>query len=83
MPYTPFHKSSEQAAVLNQILERGRSSEGGVAVIDLDGCLFDTRPRQTHIYREVAGRNGWNDLAQIQPEHFKGLDILLLTRHQT
>ena len=74
MPYTPFHHSAEQSQVLSRILQRGRESDG-VAVIDMDGCLFDTRPRQTHIYREVAGRNGWNDLAQIQPEHFKDWSI--------
>ena len=76
MPYTPFHQSAQQTDILNQLLERGRSTNGsGVAVIDLDGCLFDTRPRQTHIYRELAGQKGWNDVAQIQPDHFKDWSI--------
>ena len=76
MPYTPFHQSSSQTQVLEQILQRGRQSgTGGVAVIDLDGCLFDTRPRQTQIYRELAGQQDWDDLAQIRPEHFQDWSI--------
>jgi hypothetical protein len=76
MPYTPFHQSSSQTQVLDQILQRARNSGAtGVAVIDLDGCLFDTRPRQTQIYRELAGQEDWDDLAQIQPDHFKDWSI--------
>ena len=76
MPYNPFHRSPKQSEVLATLLERGRSTPGDrVAVIDLDGCLFDTRPRQTHIYRELAGQEGWDDLARIELDHFQDWSI--------
>jgi hypothetical protein len=76
MPYSPFHQSPAQSKVIQAILQRGQAAgTAGVAVIDLDGCLFDTRPRQTQIYREVAGQQDWEDLAQIQPAHFQDWSI--------
>jgi len=76
MPYDPFHQSPSQVEVLATILARAESEgASGVAVIDLDGCLFDTRPRQVQIFRELAGQRGWDDLALIKGEHFQDWSI--------
>ena len=76
MPYDPFHQSPGQVEVLGTILARAESEgSAGVAVIDLDGCLFDTRPRQVQIFRELAGQRGWEDLALIKGEHFQDWSI--------
>ncbi len=77
MPYTPFFTSAEQDRVLADVVARaGESGAGGVSVWDLDGCLFDTRPRQVHIFRELAGQRGWTDLYRVTPEHFEDWDLV-------
>lgn len=56
-------------ALLDHILARAGGA-GDVAVFDLDGCVFDTRPRQIHIYREYAAHHGLDALYQVRAEHF-------------
>jgi hypothetical protein len=67
--YDPLYRSAENTALLSRIVQRARS--GGVAVFDLDGCLFDTRPRQVRIFREYASQKQALALYQVQEEHFK------------
>jgi beta-phosphoglucomutase-like phosphatase (HAD superfamily) len=40
-------------------------------VFDLDGCVFDTRPRQVHLFRELAAQEGLDPLYQVTVEHFR------------
>jgi hypothetical protein len=54
---------------------RERATGGGVAVFDLDGCLFDTRPRQVRIFREFAARYGFWELHQVEEQHFLDWDL--------
>lgn len=71
MPYQPRHRSPEQTRVLEQILHRAEQAGGqGVCVLDLDGCLFDSRHRQIHILREYASHTGDERLWSVRPEHF-------------
>ena len=70
--YFPFEKTPESATILRTILARiSAESQAPVAGFDLDGCLFDTRPRQVHIFRELAGQRGWNGLYAVSAEHFR------------
>ncbi len=63
--------NAEDAALLERIVRRcGDAGPGHVAVFDLDGCLFDTRPRQVRILRELAGRHGLPELYKVREEHF-------------
>ncbi len=69
--YAPLAWSEADAALLARIVERATTSgEGHVAVFDLDGCLFDTRPRQVQIFRELAARRGFDPLYRVTTEHF-------------
>ena len=44
--YSPFETSPEQDTLLDQIVDHAKATGAeGVGVFDLDGCLFDTRPR--------------------------------------
>ena len=71
MSWRPWHRSDEQSAVLARIVDAARrAGRGHTAVFDLDGCLFDTRPRQVHILREYASRTACWALYQVRPEHF-------------
>ena len=74
--YSPFESSSEQDALLDSIIataaEHGNS---GVGVFDLDGCLFDTRSRQVHIFREFASQKGVLELYSVEAVHFKDWDL--------
>ncbi|MFN7147079.1 MAG: HAD hydrolase-like protein, partial [Myxococcota bacterium] len=69
--YAPLQWSEEDAGLLARIdtLARERGA-GHVAVFDLDGCLFDTRPRQVQIFRELAARNGFDVLYRVTTDHF-------------
>jgi hypothetical protein len=70
--HSPFETSAEQDALLDRILDVARSGgEGTVGVFDLDGCLFDNRPRQIHIFRELASQAGIHELYDIGLEHFQ------------
>jgi phosphoserine phosphatase len=52
-----------------------REGDGAVAAFDLDGCLFDTRPRQVHIFREYASRTGQLALYKVEARHFRDWDL--------
>lgn len=71
MTWKPWHRSPEQTSLLERIVRLARDSgPGHTAVFDLDGCLFDTRPRQTYILREYASRTGCYELYAVETEHF-------------
>ena len=71
MPYQPLHTSPEQTQVLQAVLTRAAAAGArGVCVLDLDGCLFDSRHRQIHILREYASHTGDARLWAVQAEHF-------------
>ncbi len=67
--WDPLHRSEEQTAVLQAAL--GRAGPGQVCVLDLDSCLFDTRPRQKRILRAYAELVGWPELFTVRVEHFQ------------
>lgn len=73
--YAPMEWNAGSASVLSGVIDRIGvcANEGGAPVIgfDLDGCLFDTRPRQVHIFRELAGQRGLDALYQVAVEHFR------------
>ena len=74
--YSPFAASPEQDALLDQMIARAASEGGGgVGVFDLDGCLFDTRPRQVHIIREFACQHNALELYGVEADHFKDWDL--------
>jgi hypothetical protein len=74
--YSPFENSSEQDALLDRMIARAaQEGTAGVGVFDLDGCLFDTRPRQVHIIREFASQHDALDIYAVQVEHFKDWDL--------
>lgn len=69
--YAPLEWSEASADLLEAIVARARTlGPGHVAVFDLDGCLFDTRPRQVRIFRELASREGWDVLYRVTTDHF-------------
>lgn len=70
--YAPFIVSSQQDQVLDAILARPRP--GQLAVLDLDGCLFDNRPRQLAIIHEYAGRHDLPQLCAVGLSHFDDWD---------
>ena len=74
--YSPFSSSTEQDALLERVVDAARQGgESTVGVFDLDGCLFDTRPRQIQIFREYANRSGRLELYRVAAEHFKDWDL--------
>lgn len=66
--YSPFAASAAGDALLDAVV--ARSGPGTVAVFDLDGCVFDTRPRQVRIFRELAAQRAWRELCAVREEHF-------------
>ncbi len=69
--YAPRSVSPGQDALLDDILAVAhRAGPTGVGVFDLDGCLFDTRPRQLHILRELGSLEGMSDLYCVTEDHF-------------
>lgn len=76
MAYDPFYQSEEQSDVLARMLEIAQNAgAGGVSVFDLDGCLFDTRPRQVHIFRELGSQAGFPELYEVETSHFQDWDL--------
>ncbi len=74
--YSPFETSPDQDQLLDGIIAEASAHGGaGVGVFDLDGCLFDTRSRQVHIFREFASRTGALDLYRVRAEHFRDWDL--------
>ncbi len=69
--YAPLETSKTDLALVRRIVDHARThGRGWVAGFDLDGCLFDTRPRQVHIFRELASQRGWAALTRVNAEHF-------------
>lgn len=90
--YAPYSGSPANNALLDDIV--ARAAPGMVAVFDLDGCLFDTRPRQVRIFRELAGLRAWPQLCAVREEHFldwslrrtmtnAGIDAAWIDEHET
>ena len=74
--YSPFETSPEQDNLLDSIVARAaQHGSDGVGVFDLDGCLFDTRSRQVHIFREFASQTGNLELYDVDATHFKDWDL--------
>lgn len=70
--YDPLHVSEANTRLLDALVAHARArGPGHVAVFDLDGCLFDTRPRQVRILRELASREGLHPLYRVEPHHFR------------
>jgi hypothetical protein len=72
--YAPFHQSEEQDDVLAGAVAVAAAAPGQVAVFDLDGCLFDNRPRIVRIFHALASRHDLPDLLRVRPEHFASWD---------
>lgn len=73
--YAPLETSPAQDRVLDRLLRVAREApDGSAALLDLDGCLFDTRWRQVHVLRELASREGLWELYRVRPEHIVGRD---------
>lgn len=68
--YDPFHRSPAQDATLDAVIAAVASVQNAVCVLDVDGCLMDTRYRQLHIFRAWAEATGNYAAASVQPEHF-------------
>jgi hypothetical protein len=80
--YSPYASSEAQDALLDRIVSRAHDGgEQTVGVFDLDGCLFDTRPRQIQIFREFANRSNRLELYRVAAEHFKDWDLSNTLRH--
>lgn len=74
--YSPFETSPEQDQLLDSIIAcAGQHGSAGVGVFDLDGCLFDTRSRQVHIFREFASQTGNLDVYAVNATHFTDWDL--------
>ena len=71
----PFAVSPAQDPVLDLLIDHAAAHPGTVAVIDLDGTLFDTRPRIVHLLRELASHHGLWDLYRLQPHHLESWDL--------
>jgi phosphoglycolate phosphatase-like HAD superfamily hydrolase len=65
----PLFASAEQDALLDRVA--GSAVPGALGVFDLDGCLFDNRPRQIRILRELASRENLPELYRVEPHHFR------------
>jgi hypothetical protein len=65
----PLFASAEQDALLDRIA--ATAVPGSVGIFDLDGCLFDNRPRQIRILRELASRANLPDLYRVEAHHFR------------
>ena len=80
--YAPYESSSQQDALLDQIIAHATTAgSNGVGVFDLDGCLFDTRPRQVKIIREYASIHNALDLYCIREEHFTDWSLATTMRN--
>lgn len=65
-------RSADQDAVLDEVVAQcARRGAGGLAVFDLDGCLFDNRPRQVQILRIWAALHDVTELAGLEVDHLQ------------
>lgn len=76
--YAPLLVSTAQDAVLDTIV--ASAGPGTVAVLDLDGCLFDNRPRQVQIIHEFAAHTDQVDLAVVELSHFSDWSLTTTLR---
>ena len=77
MAWRAHSRSAEQSARLVHTIRRAEAAGQGMAVLDLDGCLFDNRPRQLGILRAWAASAGQADaLASLSVGHFQDWDLL-------
>jgi hypothetical protein len=65
----PLFASAEQDVLLDRIA--ATAVLGSVGVFDLDGCLFDNRPRQIRILRELASSEDLPELYRVEAHHFR------------
>ena len=68
MAWEPLARSPEQTQVLQRAL--ALAGPGQICVLDLDSCLFDTRPKQVRIVRSFAHHDGWPELMAVREQHF-------------
>ncbi len=73
MPYRTDSRNPRQDDVLAACVARAEPSK--LAILDLDGCLFDTRPRQLQILRAYAERYDQPSLHAITSAHFTDRDL--------
>jgi hypothetical protein len=76
--YQPLATSADQDAVLAAI--EARAAPGAVCVFDLDGCLFDTRYRQVHLFAQLGALIDAPDLSRVRVEHFEDWDLAATLR---
>ncbi len=70
--YAPLEVTPQGAALVARIETICQAAGPGHAVVlDLDGCLFDTRPRQVQIFRELASVAGYHALNRVTVDHFQ------------
>ena len=80
--YAPLDVSDQSMTLVREIRARAAATGlGHAAVFDLDGCLFDTRPRQVHILRALASREGLWPLYRVQVEHFRDWSLRTTFAH--
>ena len=80
--YAPDESSPEQDRLLDQIIaQAAEAADQGVGVFDLDGCLFDTRPRQIKIIREYASIHDALDLYCVRQTHFTDWSLATTMRN--
>ncbi|MCK6525870.1 hypothetical protein L6R49_31085 [Myxococcota bacterium] len=76
MAWRTHSRGPTQRARLTEALRRAEAAGQGMAVLDLDGCLFDNRPRQLGILRAWAAAAGESEaLASLSIGHFQDWDL--------
>lgn len=83
MSHPSFRVTPNWRQVLRAILERARElGPRGVLAFDLDSTLFDNRPRQARILRELGQARQLAPLSGCQPEHWdSGWDMKAAMRN--
>lgn len=71
--YAPHFASPTQDQILGRML--AAAEDGAIAVLDLDGCLFDNRWRQVEIFHQAARLLQMPGLARVRAEHFRDWDL--------
>lgn len=70
--YTPWRTSKAQDGVLDKAIAR---AAGGTVLLDIDGCLCDTRGRQLHIFHAWGELTGDRAASAVTLEHFTDRDL--------
>lgn len=73
MAYDFLYRSPEQDTLLDRLLAAAAEAapRGGAVALDLDGCLFDNRPRQLRIARTWAAMHDDTRLGDLQVHHYQ------------